>query len=146
MPCLNEAETLAMRIDKEQACLQRSGVCGEVVIADNGSTDGSIEVAQQHGARVVRVPVRGYGATLSHGIVNAPGKYVMLGDSDDSYDFSKLDPFVAKLREGNDLVMGNRFKGGGVWRHAFPAQVCGQPSAEFHWPTFLLDSGARLPL
>lgn len=112
MPCLNEAETLAICIDKAQAYLQKSGVRGEVLIADNGSTDGSIEIAQQHGARVVHVPIRGYGAALSHGIANARGKFVIMGDSDDSYDFSKLDPFVAKLREGNDLVMGNRFKGG----------------------------------
>lgn len=112
MPCLNEAETLAICIDKAQAYLQKSGVRGEVLIADNGSTDGSIKIAQQHGARVVHVPIRGYGAALSHGIANARGKFVIMGDSDDSYDFSKLDPFVAKLREGNDLVMGNRFKGG----------------------------------
>lgn len=112
MPCLNEAETLATCIDKAQAYLQRTGVRGEVLIADNGSTDGSIEIAQTHGARVVHVPIRGYGAALSHGIANARGKYVIMGDSDDSYDFSKLDPFVAKLREGNDLVMGNRFRGG----------------------------------
>jgi glycosyltransferase involved in cell wall biosynthesis len=112
MPCLNEAETLATCIDKAQAYLQKSGVHGEVLIADNGSTDGSIEIAQQHGARIVQVPIRGYGAALSHGISNARGKYVIMGDSDDSYDFSKLDPFVAKLREGNDLVMGNRFRGG----------------------------------
>ncbi len=112
MPCLNEAETLAICIDKAQAYLQRSGVHGEVLIADNGSTDGSIEIAQKHGARVVHVPIRGYGAALSHGIANARGKYVIMGDSDDSYDFSRLDSFVAKLREGNDLVMGNRFRGG----------------------------------
>ncbi|TAM36269.1 MAG: glycosyltransferase family 2 protein [Rhodanobacter sp.] len=112
MPCLNEAETLAICIDKAQSYLQRNGVRGEVLIADNGSTDGSIQIAQQHGARVVNVPIRGYGAALSHGIANAKGKYVIMGDSDDSYDFSKLDSFVARLREGNDLVMGNRFLGG----------------------------------
>lgn len=112
MPCLNEAETLALCITKAQAYLQASGVRGEVLIADNGSTDGSIQIAKDLGARVVHVPVRGYGAALSHGIANAYGKYVIMGDSDDSYDFSKLDPFLAKLREGNDLVMGNRFRGG----------------------------------
>lgn len=112
MPCLNEAETLATCIDKAQAYLQRVGVLGEVLIADNGSTDGSIEIAKQHGARVIHVPIRGYGAALSHGIANARGKYVIMGDSDDSYNFSELDAFVAKLREGNDLVMGNRFRGG----------------------------------
>ena len=112
MPCLNEAETLATCIDKAQDFLRESGVRGEVLIADNGSTDGSIEIAKQHGARVVHVPIRGYGAALSHGIANAHGKFVIMGDSDDSYNFSKLAPFVEKLREGFDLVMGNRFKGG----------------------------------
>lgn len=112
MPCLNEAETLATCIDKARSFLERAGVQGEVLIADNGSTDGSIEIARQHGARVVHVPVRGYGAALSHGIANAHGKFVIMGDSDDSYDFSSLAPFVERLREGFDLVMGNRFKGG----------------------------------
>lgn len=112
MPCLNEAETLAVCIDKAQAFLLTSGIRGEVLIADNGSTDGSIEIAKQHGARLVHVPIRGYGAALSHGIANAHGKFVIMGDSDDSYDFSQLAPFVEKLREGFDLVMGNRFKGG----------------------------------
>jgi hypothetical protein len=112
MPCLNEAETLAICIDKARGYLDRSGVSGEVLIADNGSTDGSIEIAKQHGARVVHVPVRGYGAALNHGIHSARGRFVIMGDSDDSYDFSRLEAFVAKLREGNDLVMGNRFAGG----------------------------------
>jgi len=112
MPCLNEAETLAICIDKAQTFLQTSGISGEVLIADNGSTDGSIDIARQHGARVVHVPTRGYGAALSHGIADAHGKYVIMGDSDDSYDFSKLAPFVERLRAGFDLVMGNRFKGG----------------------------------
>lgn len=112
MPCLNEAETLATCIDKSRSFLEKAGVQGEVLIADNGSTDGSIEIARQHGARVVHVPVRGYGAALSHGIASARGKYVIMGDSDDSYDFSRLAPFVERLREGFDLVMGNRFKGG----------------------------------
>lgn len=112
MPCLNEAETLAICIDKAQAYLKDSNVRGEVLVADNGSTDGSIEIAEKHGARVVHVPVRGYGAALSHGIANAHGKFVIMGDSDDSYDFSRLGPFVDDLRKGTDLVMGNRFKGG----------------------------------
>jgi glycosyltransferase involved in cell wall biosynthesis len=112
MPCLNEAETLATCIDKAQAFLKKSGIRGEVLIADNGSTDGSIEIARQHGARVVHVPIRGYGAALSHGIANAHGEFVIMGDSDDSYDFSRLTPFIEKLRQGFDLVMGNRFKGG----------------------------------
>lgn len=112
MPCLNEAETLATCIDKAKAYLSRANIAGEVLIADNGSTDGSIEIAKEHGARVVHVPVRGYGAALRHGIENAHGKFVIMGDSDDSYDFSRLDPFVEKLREGYDFVIGNRFKGG----------------------------------
>lgn len=112
MPCLNEAETLQVCIEKANGFLSRSGVVGEVLIADNGSTDGSQEIARRHGARVVDVPIRGYGAALNHGIRAARGRYVIMGDSDDSYDFTALDPFVAALREGNDLVMGNRFKGG----------------------------------
>lgn len=112
MPCLNEAETLAICIDKANGYLRASGVVGEVLIADNGSTDGSIEIAAEHGARVVHVPVRGYGAALLHGIRNARGKFIIMGDSDDSYDFSNLDAFVERLRSGDDLVMGNRFRGG----------------------------------
>jgi hypothetical protein len=112
MPCLNEAETLAECITKARGFLGRSGVAGEVLIADNGSTDGSRQIACDLGARVVDVPMRGYGAALITGIRAARGKYVVMGDSDDSYDFSRLDAFVAKLREGFQLVMGNRFKGG----------------------------------
>lgn len=112
MPCLNEAETLAVCIAKARSFLQRSGVVGEVVIADNGSTDGSQAIAEQEGARVVHVPVRGYGAALQAGIAGARGRFVIMGDADDSYDFSKLDAFVASLRGGYDLVMGNRFRGG----------------------------------
>lgn len=112
MPCLNEAETLATCIDKAQAFLARSGVSGEVLIADNGSTDGSQDIARAHGARVVPIPARGYGAALIGGIRAANGRYVIMGDSDDSYDFSALEGFVEKLREGWQLVMGNRFKGG----------------------------------
>ncbi|MFF1571831.1 glycosyltransferase family 2 protein [Leifsonia sp. NPDC058292] len=112
MPCLNEAETLAVCIDKAQAYLQRSGIAGEVVIADNGSTDGSQEIAVAHGARVVDVSEKGYGAALLGGIAAAQGTYVIMGDADDSYDFSNLDPFVERLRAGDDLVMGNRFLGG----------------------------------
>lgn len=112
MPCLNEAETLAVCIGKARAYLQRSGVAGEVVIADNGSTDGSQQIATDAGGRVVPVPVRGYGAALSAGIEAARGRYVIMGDADDSYDFANLEPFMASLRSGNQLVMGNRFKGG----------------------------------
>ena len=112
MPCLNEAETLERCIVKANNYLAESGVKGEVVIADNGSTDGSQEIARRLSARVVDVPVRGYGAALAAGIANAHGTYVIMGDSDDSYNFSKLNGYVEKLREGYDLVMGNRFRGG----------------------------------
>jgi hypothetical protein len=112
MPCLDEAETLGRCIDKAKAFLERAGVRGEVVIADNGSTDGSQAIARLHGARVVPVPTRGYGAALIAGIEAARGRYVIMGDSDDSYDFENLDPFVERLREGYDVVMGNRFRGG----------------------------------
>ena len=112
MPCLNEAETLAACIEKAMGFLARSGIAGEVLIADNGSSDGSQDIATRLGARVIHVPEKGYGAALIAGIAAARGRYVIMGDSDDSYDFSALEPFIAKLRQGFDLVMGNRFKGG----------------------------------
>jgi hypothetical protein len=112
MPCLNEAETLATCIDKARSFLERSGIAGEILVADNGSTDGSQQIAAAHRARVIEVNERGYGAALIGGIGAARGRYVIMGDSDDSYDFSRLDEFIAKLRGGYDLVMGNRFKGG----------------------------------
>lgn len=112
MPCLNEAETLAICIDKAQAYLAGAGIVGEVVIADNGSTDGSQQIALDHGARVVPVAAKGYGNALMGGIVGARGTYVIMGDADDSYDFSALDQFVERLRAGDELVMGNRFRGG----------------------------------
>lgn len=112
MPCLNEAETLAVCVDKANAYLARSGVVGEVVIADNGSTDGSQQIAIDHGARIVNVVSKGYGSALMGGIEASLGTYVIMGDADDSYDFSSLDPFVERLRAGDELVMGNRFLGG----------------------------------
>jgi glycosyltransferase involved in cell wall biosynthesis len=112
MPCLNEAETLAVCIDKARTYLERSGVVGEVLIADNGSTDGSQRIAEVHGARVVNIPTKGYGSALLGGIVAARGAYVIMGDADDSYDFSSLDLFIERLRGGDELVMGNRFLGG----------------------------------
>ena len=112
MPCLNEAQTIGICIRKAQESFARIGIEGEVVIADNGSTDGSQQIAEELGARVVPVERRGYGAALTGGIAAARGRWVIMGDADDSYDFSKLEPFVEGLREGYDLVAGNRFKGG----------------------------------
>lgn len=112
MPCLNEAETLEVCIKKAKKSLEENNIKGEVLIADNGSTDGSQEIAKKNGARVVDVPQKGYGSALIEGTKQAYGKYVIMGDADDSYDFSNIMPFVEKLREGYELVMGNRFKGG----------------------------------
>src|SRR6202453_1666356 len=111
MPCLNEAETLAFCVDQAVAALHDNNVSGEVLIADNGSTDGSQQIATDHGARVVPVPIRGYGAALMAGIESARGKYILMADADASYDFGQLPRFLTKLEEGNDLVMGNRFSG-----------------------------------
>jgi len=112
MPCLNEARTLAACIKKAQAYLARAGISGEILIADNGSTDGSRDIAQALGARVVTVTARGYGNALRAGIVAARGAYVIMGDADDSYDFGELEPFLHQLEAGYDLVIGNRFAGG----------------------------------
>lgn len=112
MPCLNEARTVAQCVEAARAFLRRTGTSGEVLVADNGSTDGSREVAEAAGARVVPVPERGYGAALLGGIAAAQGRYVIMGDADCSYDFANLDAFVERLRAGDRLVMGNRFRGG----------------------------------
>ena len=112
MPCLNEAATLAHCIDQAKGFLERSGITGEVVVSDNGSTDGSQSLALAAGARLIHVEKRGYGAALSEGIRYAKGRYVIMGDCDQSYDFSSLEPFVHALRAGNQLVVGNRFEGG----------------------------------
>ena len=112
MPCLNEAETLERCISKAQAWLRRAQVDGEVIVGDNGSSDGSQDIARRSGARVVEVVERGYGSALWNATRAARGRYLVMGDSDDSYDFSNLDAFLQALREGNDLVMGNRFRGG----------------------------------
>ncbi|BAG05769.1 glycosyltransferase family 2 protein [Microcystis aeruginosa] len=112
MPCLNEAETLATCIGKARDYLEQHKIAGEVLIADNGSSDGSQEIATNSGARVVPIPERGYGSALRGGIAAAKGQYIIMGDADDSYDFTNLSPFLEKLRQGYDLVMGNRFQGG----------------------------------
>ena len=112
MPCLNEAETVATCVGKAVHFLARHGICGEVIVADNGSVDGAQALATQAGARVVPIAERGYGAALQGGIAAASSKFVIMGDADDSYDFSALDGMLAELRNGTQLVMGNRFKGG----------------------------------
>jgi glycosyltransferase involved in cell wall biosynthesis len=125
MPCLNEAETLATCIRKASAALRAEGVEGEIIVADNGSTDGSREIALGEGARVVEVKEKGYGNALRAGIEAARGPWVLMGDSDDSYDFSRIDGFISKLREGTELVMGCRLPSGGgrilkgamPWKH-----------------------------
>src|SRR5262245_4129347 len=100
MPCLNEAETIGTCVEKARRFLETSGTSGEVLVADNGSTDGSVEIAERLGARVVSVTTKGYGAALSGGIAAARGKFVIMGDADDSYDLSNLGPFLEKLRAG----------------------------------------------
>jgi glycosyltransferase involved in cell wall biosynthesis len=111
MPCLNEAASVASCVAQARAALGRAGLTGEVVVADNGSTDGSAELAQAAGATVVRAPVRGYGAAYLEGLRHARGRYLVLGDADGSYDFDDVPSFVAKLKEGHDLVLGSRFAG-----------------------------------
>ena len=119
LPCLNERETVGICVAKAMAALQSAGIHGEVLVADNGSTDGSIELAQSAGARVVNVAQRGYGNALRGGIQAARGVYVLMADSDDSYDFGHIPRFVEQLRSGSDLVMGNRFLGG-IHKGAMP--------------------------
>jgi hypothetical protein len=112
IPCLNEVNSLAHCVDKAMGAFRNAGLSGEVVVADNGSTDGSVELAEGRGARVIRVAERGYGAALRAGIAAARGPFIIMGDADDSYDFADVPRFVEKLREGFDVVMGNRFRGG----------------------------------
>jgi glycosyltransferase involved in cell wall biosynthesis len=132
MPCLNEAATVGTCIAKAREFLQRTGIEGEVLVADNGSDDDSRAVAERAGARIVDVAERGYGAALAGGIAAARGRYVIMGDADDSYDFGRLEPFVEKLRQGYPLVMGNRFKGG-IRRGAMPPlhRYLGNPVLSF---------------
>src|SRR6516225_8330002 len=112
MPCLNEAETIAICVKKASSYLSSSHIRGEILIADNGSTDGSQAIAQRFGARVVSISERGYGAALTGGIEAAKGRFVIMGDADDSYDFSRLDDFIEQLRAGATMVIGHRFRGG----------------------------------
>src|SRR5271165_5536410 len=119
LPCLNEVETVGACVRQAIATLSESGISGEVIVADNGSTDGSREIAETEGARVVHAERKGYGSALSAGILSARGQYVLMADSDGSYDFSHIPRFLEQLRAGNDLVMGNRFLGG-IARDAMP--------------------------
>jgi glycosyltransferase involved in cell wall biosynthesis len=129
MPCLNEAETLGACIEKAQRAIAEAFIDGEIIVADNGSTDGSVEVAHALGVRVVHVKYKGYGNALMGGIAAAAGRYIIMGDADDSYDFSHIPRFVERLRHGADLVMGNRFTGG-IQKDAMPPlhQYFGNPA------------------
>ena len=150
MPCLDEAESLGVCIEKARDALQALRISGEVIVADNGSSDGSQAIARGLGARVIDVPAKGYGSALLGGITAACGRFVIMGDADDSYDFSAIGPFVEKLRDGNDLVMGNRFAGGiepgaMVWSHRW----VGNPALTFisriffHTPVGDMHCGLR---
>ena len=150
MPCLNEAETLELCIRKAARYLAEHEVRGEIVIGDNGSTDGSQEIALRNGARVVIVPIRGYGAAIYHATLTARGRFIIMGDSDDSYDFLALQPFLEKLRQGYALVMGNRFLGGirpGAmpWKNRFFGNplLTGIGRLFFHCPTRDFHCGLR---
>ncbi|MGH2442872.1 MAG: glycosyltransferase family 2 protein [Chloroflexota bacterium] len=119
MPCLNEEETIAACVTKALIGIERTGLPGEVIVSDNGSTDRSVEIATELGARVVHVPERGYGNAYRFGFAAARGKYIIMGDSDDTYDFTQVNEFVEKLRDGNEYVLGSRF-GGTILPGAMP--------------------------
>ncbi|CAN0621889.1 dolichol-phosphate hexosyltransferase [Burkholderia multivorans] len=162
MPCLNEEKTLPLCIRKAQRCFERLGVTGQVVVADNGSTDRSVDIARSLGAKVVHQPIRGYGSALRAAISAADGEIIVMADADDSYDWSNLDGFVAKIEEGYDFVIGNRFKGG-IMPNAMPPLhrylgnpvlstlarlICHVPVGDFHcgMRAFTRDAFARMEL
>jgi glycosyltransferase involved in cell wall biosynthesis len=150
MPCLNEERTVGRCIDKCLVALRRMNIDGEVVVADNGSSDNSCERAKLHGAFVIDVPQRGYGRALIAGICAARGNFVIVGDADDSYDFTGLDVFINRLNEGYDLVVGNRFRGGiepGAmrWIHRYFGNpfLSGLLNVFFHTPVKDAQCGLR---
>jgi glycosyltransferase involved in cell wall biosynthesis len=150
MPCLNEVETLATCIQKARRAIESLGLEAEIIVADNGSTDGSQAVARQLGVRVVEVARKGYGSALIGGIGAARGRFVIMGDADDSYDFTAIGPLVDRLREGNDLVMGNRFAGGikegaMVWSHRWVGNPVLTATSRlfFHTPVGDMHCGLR---
>ena len=146
MPCLNEAETLARCIVKAKLGLQRAGVRGEILIADNGSTDGSQAIAEKAGVRVVQVKEKGYGNALRGGIEAALGEWILMGDADDSYDFSEADRFAEKFKNGDELVMGCRLPvgGGTIMPGAMPWKkpLDRQPRPHDHWAGVFQMPGA----
>lgn len=131
MPCLNECETVSFCVEQAVDFLRKSGISGEVLVADNGSTDGSAELARKAGARITVVPEKGYGAALIGGINAAQGKYIIMGDCDKSYDFSRLDGFVERLREGYPLVMGCRLDNIAPGAMPFSHKYIGVPVLSF---------------
>lgn len=162
MPCLNEEMTLPMCIAKAQRSFAELGITGQVVVADNGSTDRSVEIARQFGAKVVHQPVRGYGSALMAGIAAADGDIIIMGDADDSYDWSNIRGFIAKIDEGYEFVIGNRFQGG-IMPHAMPPLhrylgnpvlsaiarlICKVPVGDFHcgMRAFTRDAFSRMEL
>jgi hypothetical protein len=150
MPCLDEARTVGRCVAKARASLEKIGVESEIIVADNGSSDGSQSIARAHGARVVHVSRKGYGSALQGGIAAARGKFIIMGDADDSYDFTHLEPFVERLRQGDELVMGNRFQGGikpGAmpWMHRYIGNpvLTGVLNLFFHTPIKDAHCGLR---
>ncbi len=150
IPCLNEARTVGHCIDQAKRAMELLGIAGEVIVADNGSTDGSPEISRRHDARVVFVAEKGYGSAVLGGVSAARGQYIIMGDADDSYDFSQIEPFVRRLRAGDDLVMGNRFKGGirpGAmpWLHQYVGNpfLSGTLNLLFHTPIRDAHCGLR---